>query len=394
MTPYSLGQVGVGGYARNHITALQTLQRSGLCRLIAVSDPFLPSHPTVARALEAQGITLHTDMDAMLAKETLDAVFIATPIQLHAPQILAALRAGLGVYLEKPPCATLAELDAMREAQANSTVRVGFQMQSSPALRWIKRELLAGRWGSINGVDSSIRWPRADAYYERSPWAAKWTADGAPVFDGPATNALSHVVFAALFLCGQNENQVGEPLRVRGSLRRARPIESYDSSFIEAEMPRGVRLRLLFTHASEKHDDAALWLDCEKARIRLDWGNSVRVEWRNGETESADFFHDNAVAAAGDFLQALGGERGLLPTLDDVRPYVLLTCGALQSSNGARDFSDVSSVGEGPNRIFTVAGLDEQMETFAADATHAPPLFDIENSPWIDAADVAPHLTI
>ena len=93
-------------------------------------------------------------------------------------------------------------------------------------------------------------------------------------------------------------------------------------------------------------------------------------------------------------LRVLRGERGLLPTLDDVRPYVLLTCGALQSSGGAREFSNVGSVGEGAARVFTVAGFEDQFEAFAADPTQAPPLFEIENSPWIEAADVAPHLTI
>lgn len=59
-------------------------------------------------ALAAQygGKKVYTDMDAFLADETVNVVYIATPNLLHYPQAKRALLAGKHVILEKPFCTT------------------------------------------------------------------------------------------------------------------------------------------------------------------------------------------------------------------------------------------------------------------------------------------------
>lgn len=403
MKTVSVGLIGLGGYAQVHLMALRTLQSAGGCRIVAASDPFAERHAATAGALQAEGATIYTDLSEMLARQDIDAVTIATPIHLHAPQTLAALAAGKSVYLEKPPCATLEELDAMIAAQAAGglTARVGFQMQTSAAMRWVKGRLLAGTWGSLKTVSASVCWARDDRYYARSPWAATWRQGSAPVFDGPATNALAHVVFGALFLGGDSEGEVATPRRVRGSLMRARPVESYDSSLIEAELPGGAQIRLAFTHATQVHSAAALYLDCENARVRLDWENDVTIDRRDGSPpEHLRFPQSMNQTAMQDFVRAVeSGERGLLPTLDDTRAFVQFTCGALQSSavaspTGAANFSNVREIGQGEARIFEPDGLKTQMDAFLQDAGAVPSIFEIDSKPWIEAADTLKTLAI
>lgn len=408
MKKVSVGLVGLGGYAGIHLMALRTLQSAQLCHIVAACDPFAERHPATVAALRAEGVEIYSDLHAMLARDDIDAVTIATPIHLHATQTRAALAAGKSVYLEKPPCATLEELDAMIAAQGEVrskpsllSARVGFQTHTSAALRWLKAQLASGEWGALHTISASVRWNRNDAYYNRSSWAATWRQNGVPVFDGPATNALAHVVFAALFLGGEELNAVASPLRVRGSLMRARPIESYDSALIDAELPRGVRLRLALTHASTRSDEAVLHLDCKRARVSFSLNNEVRIDARDGsEPEILDFQQANAHTAMLDFLRAVAlGERGWLPTLEDTRGYVQLTCGALQSSaanatGGAQNFAATSQAGENSERIFVADGLDEQMQTFARNADALPTLFAIESKPWIAAHEIAPTLAV
>lgn len=63
------------------------------------------------------------------------ALLIATRHHLHAPFILAALRANRDVFIEKPLCLTRAELGAIDGAMARSTgsVQVGFNRRFAPA---------------------------------------------------------------------------------------------------------------------------------------------------------------------------------------------------------------------------------------------------------------------
>src|SRR5213075_3047447 len=43
-----------------------------------------------------------TDLDTALSDPSIDAVYVATPVFLHAPQTIAAMRSGKHVLCEKP----------------------------------------------------------------------------------------------------------------------------------------------------------------------------------------------------------------------------------------------------------------------------------------------------
>ena len=58
--------------------------------------------------------------DALLERDVCDAVFLATPIQVHTPQALAALRAGKHVLSEVPAATTVDECWALVEAVERS----------------------------------------------------------------------------------------------------------------------------------------------------------------------------------------------------------------------------------------------------------------------------------
>lgn len=54
-----------------------------------------------------------TDYDALLAREDIDAVYIASPNRFHAEQACRAMRAGKHVIVEKPAAVTIAEVRQM-----------------------------------------------------------------------------------------------------------------------------------------------------------------------------------------------------------------------------------------------------------------------------------------
>jgi len=146
-----VGLVGLGGYGEQHLRLLNTLEGAGLCRLASAADPFLERHELLVRALRSRGASVHQRWEDLLAGDEVEAVFLATPIHWHARQATAALRAGKSVYLEKPPCATLGEWEQMMAAQRQSgkICAVGFQMQCSGALRFLKSQLEAGAIGPL-----------------------------------------------------------------------------------------------------------------------------------------------------------------------------------------------------------------------------------------------------
>ena len=400
--PVAVGLLGIGGYGHQHLSALRTLQSAGICRLMAVADPFAFHRAGDVAALRSEGVGVYESTEELCAHEDMEAVFIATPIPLHVSQTVLALHSGKHVYLEKPPCATLGELAQLENAQnaSGKTCTVGFQLQTAPAIQFVKRQICDGAIGRLQTVHASIRWRRDDAYYARALWAGQWCLQSdsgkqQPVFDGPATNALAHVAHAALFLAGARESDWAGVLRVRGSLKKAREIESYDSSFLEVETASGVLVRLAFTHASGAQDAVVLNCAGEIGSFSVDWSGDVTHSSREQSATKYSFPCDPHYAALLHFFQSLNDSQTRpATTLADTRPYLQAVNGALQSSEGAPMFAPeiIQSIGEGSERYFTVAGLDEEMVDFSHNAGSTPSL--LVPGAWIEAENIASDLVV
>ena len=89
-----------------------------------------------------------TDESEALADPAVDTVVIATRHNVHARQVLAALRAGKHVFCEKPLCLTLdelAEIDAEAKARPSQRLMVGFNRCFAPQI--VKMKVLLGTVG-------------------------------------------------------------------------------------------------------------------------------------------------------------------------------------------------------------------------------------------------------
>jgi predicted dehydrogenase/threonine dehydrogenase-like Zn-dependent dehydrogenase len=92
-----------------------------------------------------------TDLNLIWTSQRINTVVIATRHNAHALQVIAALKAGKHVFVEKPLCLTLEELDGIRSAltarssQADEPVHpilmVGFNRRFSPHIQKIKQLL-------------------------------------------------------------------------------------------------------------------------------------------------------------------------------------------------------------------------------------------------------------
>jgi predicted dehydrogenase len=92
-----------------------------------------------------------TDWRELVADPDLDAVIVATPNVLHAPQAVASLEAGKHVLVEKPMAASLAEAEQMLEAAGRSRGRlmVGHCWRFHPDVRALRDRVAAGELGEV-----------------------------------------------------------------------------------------------------------------------------------------------------------------------------------------------------------------------------------------------------
>lgn len=169
------GLVGLGKIARDqHLPAIDMID--GIA-LVAVAS----------RNAQGEGVHNYPDLGAMLAGEPdLDAVILCQPPQVRYAAARQALLAGKHVFLEKPPGATVSEVDALiaLARQQGVTLYASWHSRYAAAVAQAKA-WIAER--TVKRID--IQW-REDVrhWHPGQPWI--WEAGGFGVFD-PGINALS-----------------------------------------------------------------------------------------------------------------------------------------------------------------------------------------------------------
>jgi predicted dehydrogenase len=99
----------------------------------------------------ANGMTLGTSYEDVLADAAIDAVVLATPHTQHRAQVEAAAAAGKHVYCEKPFALTRADAEAALVAchRAGVVIAVGHHFRFQPSIEALQRLTAAGALGTI-----------------------------------------------------------------------------------------------------------------------------------------------------------------------------------------------------------------------------------------------------
>jgi UDP-2-acetamido-3-amino-2,3-dideoxy-glucuronate N-acetyltransferase len=145
-----LAVIGCGGWGINHVRAWHRL---GV--LTVVCDP--DAARRAAAVAEAPGIEPYADVDAVLSRDDVDAVVLATPAVTHASLAIAAVQAGKHVLVEKPLAVTLAEAQAVVEAAERSgrVLMVGHVLEYHPAVLRLRQLVEEGVLGRLRYVYSN-----------------------------------------------------------------------------------------------------------------------------------------------------------------------------------------------------------------------------------------------
>jgi predicted dehydrogenase len=126
MNPVRFGIVGCGGIARKAF--LPAIRASSVARLVAVTDVDTERAAAVAREGD---VTVEPNLDALVRRGDVDALYVATVNSAHVGCIETAVRNGIHVLCEKPLVETAAEARRLVALCAERQVAVleGFAYQ-------------------------------------------------------------------------------------------------------------------------------------------------------------------------------------------------------------------------------------------------------------------------
>jgi 1,5-anhydro-D-fructose reductase (1,5-anhydro-D-mannitol-forming) len=214
--------IGIGDIAtRRVIPAIQAESRSRLYGLVT-RDP--------AKAAP-YGVSVWKTLDEALADPEVHAVYVGTPVFLHAPQTIQSLRVGKHVLCEKPMAMSEPEARIMLNAadESGKTFGVAYYRRSYPKVQRAKELLAAGAIGRPVLAELTCHgW--FDGQGSRS-----WLVDPAKAGGGPLFDIASHRIDVLNFL-------FGKPQHVMAQLSNV--VHHYaveDNASVMIEYPAGVR---------------------------------------------------------------------------------------------------------------------------------------------------------
>ncbi|TWU35956.1 Gfo/Idh/MocA family protein [Novipirellula artificiosorum] len=150
----SIGVIGAGGMANGNInTAKEWLD------VVAVADVDAKHREAFGAKFSGGKADLYEDYRAILDRDDIDIIHIATPDHWHTKPLIEAMLAGKDVYCEKPLTLTIDEGKKIREVQKKTgrIVQVGTQQRSTFNLFVKAMALVAdGRLGRIQQVQAAI----------------------------------------------------------------------------------------------------------------------------------------------------------------------------------------------------------------------------------------------
>jgi predicted dehydrogenase len=220
--------------------------------------------------------TMYSSWQEMLADPEIDAVYIATPVHLHAPQTLLAAAAGKHVLCEKPMALDVEECDRMIDACRANGVKLGvaYYRRFYPVIGRIKEILTQGDIGTpvlaqINAFES-FNPPAGDTRH--------WFVEKKKAGGGPMMDFGCHRIEVLLNIFG--------PVRgVQANVGRVlfdREVE--DTAVAVLEMSCGTRATLTVTHAVCERQDS-LDIYGSRGSIHVPVLNEARLVVKTGTGE-------------------------------------------------------------------------------------------------------------
>ena len=159
-----IGVVGVGAIGRTHIERINHQLQGG--KVVACSDVNAEFGKSVA---DKYGCKFYADGEEMIASGDIDAVIVTTIDPYHEQYVMAAIKAGIYVFCEKPlapeadACKRIVEAEIARGKQL---VQVGFMRRYDKGYRQLKEAIKNRTYGEPLLLHCAHRNPAVDESYD------------------------------------------------------------------------------------------------------------------------------------------------------------------------------------------------------------------------------------
>lgn len=241
--PVRLGVVGLG---RAFMLMLPTFRNDDRVRLVAAAAPRAESRDAFVAEFGGRG---YATIEELAADPEVDAVYIATPHQMHGDHVAAVAAGGKHILVDKPLAVTMKDADRMVAAAEAAGVHliVGPSHSFDPPVALARRMIASGDHGHVRMVQA---FNYTDFLYRpRRPEELRTEEGGGVLFSQGV-----HQVDIVRLLCGGRARSV---YAMTGAWDPARPTEGAYTAILDFEGGAFASL----TYSGYAHFDSDIWMD-------------------------------------------------------------------------------------------------------------------------------------
>jgi len=263
--------VGTGDIACKRVVPALFLAPNSRLEAVCGRNP----ERTAALAAELGVETWFTNLDKALNHPKIDAVYLATPVDLHVPQALAALEAGKHVLVEKPLGISGQECRAVVVKAAATKLVAGcsYYRRCSPRFAHAQKMLRDGEFGELVSVRMAYR-----AWFNPTPEDSKfWRVVKSRSGGGPLADVGSHMLDLLIGLLGM-------PRKVTATVKTlVQPYAVEDSAVVVLELANGALATGSFHWNSKTwaHEFEMVGTEASLKWIPFDSGPVIKTVGRN-----------------------------------------------------------------------------------------------------------------
>lgn len=184
------------------------------------------------RKAEPYGVPCWDRLEDALAQSDADAVYVATPVFLHAPQSILSLGAARHVLCEKPMAMNFAEASSMEQAARESgrILGVAYYRRMYPKIARAKELIEQGAIGRPVFAEAT-----SHDWFDPAAGHRSWLADPKSAGGGPLYDVASHRIDLMNYLFGTPRRASGHCSTVVQTV----PVE--DNASVLIDYANGVR---------------------------------------------------------------------------------------------------------------------------------------------------------
>lgn len=293
------GLIGCGDISRKRVApALRDLTDSDF---VAVARAQADLAESFAREFGAR--KWYADWRELLQDDEVDAVYIATPVYLHAEQTIAAAAAGKHVLCEKPMAMTVTECDEMIAACQQHQVKLGvaYYRHFYPVIARIRQLIAAGEIGQpMLAQINAFEFQNLQPDDQRGWFVTRAKSGGGPMMDFGC-----HRIEVLMNLFGR----INDVQAFTDNLRFAREVEDTSAAFFKFQP--GVRATLTVTHTTfAAQDTLDIFGTAGSLHVPVLNQGTLRIVTAAGERREEHLPHPNLqLPLIEDFTQAILAQR-------------------------------------------------------------------------------------